>query len=327
MKKRNLLVLVMTLTLLVSLFAGCGAKSADYATEEASPMEEPMMYATKNEMVADEEMAVEDMSTSMQSAGGSDEKGKETEGEVHTYAEKIIYSGRSYMETTEFDKAVTALEQAVQQFDGFIQDSNVNGNTRRNSDGTTVVVNRWGYYTVRIPSARFDEFMTMTEGIGNVISSGRTAENVTSKYTDYEARLESLNTQEERLLSMLKESGDLESLIALEARLSEVRYEIESIERNLRDLNQRLSYSTVTVEIQEVEVYTPTATIQRSFGEKIADAFRDSWQGFGRGVQNFAVWLVGAIPTLLVLAVFATGVVFGVRKVCKNRKPKEKTEE
>ena len=46
-------------------------------------------------------------------------------------------------------------------------------------------------------------------------------------YTDYEARLSSLNTQEERLLDMLSKSEDVETLIALEQRLSDVRYEIE----------------------------------------------------------------------------------------------------
>lgn len=331
MKKKNLLVMLLVLTMLTALFTGCGAQSYKYATEEAAPMEEPMMYATTDEIVFEEEVAEEDMSVSMQSAGGTaGEDGAMDVDEVKTYAEKIIYSGRSYMETTEFDEALLALDRAVQQYGGFVQDSNISGNTRHNSDGTTVVVNRWGYYVVRIPTDAFDAFMAMTAQIGNVTSSSRTAENVTSQYTDYEARLESLNTQEERLLSMLEESGDLESLIALEARLSEVRYEIESIERNLRNLDQRLAYSTVTLEIQEVEVYTPTAAAQRSFGEKIADAFRDSWKGFARGCQNFTVWLVYALPTLLVLAFIAGGVigiVVAVRKRKKAAMEKEKTEE
>ncbi len=324
MKKRNLLALLLALTMLAAIFTGCGA-SSKYATEDtaAAPMEAPMF----KEEAVEEEMALMDTVVEYSTAGGSASDGKMEAQEVETYAEKIIYSGHSYMETTEFDKALQELEKAVNQFGGFVQESNVNGNTKRNSDGTTVVVNRWGYYVVRIPTARFDEFMMLTEGIGNVTSSGRNAENVTSQYTDYEARLSSLNTQEERLLSMLKESGDLESLIALEARLSEVRYEIESIERNLRNLDQRLAFSTVTLEIQEVEIYTPTTTTQRTFGEKIGDAFRDSWKNFGRGWQNFTVWLVYAIPTILVLAVIAAaiiGIVVGARKADRKRRDAKK---
>ncbi len=333
MKKRNLLIYFVMLTMILTLFAGCGAQSYDNVKEEAAAIEAPMMYATKDEAPVEEEMAVEDMSVSMQSAGGTaGEDGAMDVDEVKTYAEKIIYSGRSYLETTEFDEALLALDKAVQQYGGFVQDSNVSGNTSYNSDGTTAVVNRWGYFVVRIPADAFDSFMAMTAQIGNVTNSSRTAENVTSQYTDHEARLESLNMQEERLLSMLGESGDLESLIALEARLSEVRYEIESIERKLRNLDQQLAYSTVTLEIQEVEVYTPTAAVQRSFGEKIADAFHDSWKGFARGWQNFAVWLVSAVPTLLILAIVGFGfakIGFRIGKRRRSRKEagKEKSEE
>lgn len=322
---KKLFALLLALTMLTAALTGCGASSMKYAATEDMAAEAPMV---KEEAMVEEEMgAVMDM-VEYSTAGGTSSDGKMEAQEVNTYAEKIIYSGHSYMETTEFDKALVALENAVKEFGGFVQDSNVNGTTRRNADGTTVVVNRWGYYVVRIPTARFDEFMLLTEGIGNVTSSGRSAENVTSQYTDYEARLSSLNTQEERLLSMLEESGDLESLIALEARLSEVRYEIESIERNLRNLDQRLAYSTVNLEIQEVEVYTPTATTQRSFGEKIADAFRDSWKSFGRGWQNFTIWLVYSLPTLLLLAVLAVagvGVVLGIRKNVRKRKEKRRS--
>lgn len=336
MKKKNLLALLLALTMLAVLFTGCGASEKSYAggdmTAEAPQAEPKEETAVEEEMIFDEEAAVEDMSTAIQysTTSGTTEDGTMEVQEVETYAEKIIYSGYSHMETTEFDKALQALDSAVAQFGGFVQESNVNGNTRRNSDGTTVVVDRWGYYVVRIPAKRFDEFMMLTEGIGNVISSSRNAENVTSQYTDYEARLDSLNTQEERLLSMLEESGDLESLIALEARLSEVRYEIESIERNLRNLDQRLSYSTVTLEIQEVEVYTPTTTTQRSFGEKVGDAFHDSWKGFARGCQDFAVWLVYALPTLLVIAVIAAaviGIVIGARKADRKRRQKAQSKE
>ena len=68
-----------------------------------------------------------------------------------TYAEKIIYSGHVYMETTEFDEAIASLDQAVKSYGGFVQESSINGNTQHNKDGTTTVVDRWGYYVVRIP--------------------------------------------------------------------------------------------------------------------------------------------------------------------------------
>lgn len=307
--------------LLLTTAAGCGAASMNKSADTAAmteAVETPMEPAP--EIAWEEPMDSEDFSFATAAAGENAASEAQPSPEDANYAEKIIYSGHVYLETTEFDQSVAALEQAVKEYNGFVQDSSVDGSTRNNADGTTSVVSRWGYYTVRIPSSRFDEFMAMTGQLGNVTSSGRTAENVTSQYTDYEARLSSLKTQEERLLDMLEKSEDLDSLIQLESRLSEVRYEIESIEQNLRNLDQRLSYSTVSLELREVEIYTPTATAQRSFGQKLGDALSDGWQSFTRGLQNLTVGLAYLLPVLVLLAAAAAVVILIVRRVRRKKK-------
>lgn len=318
---KKYLAILMTLLLLTAMLTGCGAASKEMAAAAPEAMEqyvveEPAMEEAEVEYATEDAMDFSTTSTSQ-------ENGAMSVQEVQTYAEKIIYSGQVYMETTEFDKTVNDLDRAVKEFGGFVQESSVNGDSRHNDDGTTSVINRWGYYTVRIPTDKFDAFMTLTGEFGNVTSSSRTAENVTSQYTDYEARLSSLYTQEERLLAMLEESGDLDSLIQLEARLSEVRYEIESIERNLRNLDQKLAYSTVSLELREVQVYTPTATVQRTYGEKLADAFADGWNYFVRGLQRFTINLAEGLPSLVLFAIVVVVVVLVVRKTIKKRRAKK----
>ena len=314
-KRKSILALILAVVLLLT---ACGAKTESAAVEEA-PAAAPQ-YDMKYESVMEEapaeeaiEMELADIATSSNS-GSSEAMSVE---EVQTYAEKIIYSGYVNMETTYFDDAVNALDRAVKEYGGFVQDSSVNGWSRDNGDGTFTIMDRSAHYVVRIPAAKFDAFMALTQGIGNVTSSSRNAENVTSQYTDYEARLSSLYTQEERLLAMLEKTSDLDSLITLESRLSEVRYEIESIERNLRNLDQKLSFSTVTLDIREVEVYTPTVTVQRTFGEKLADAFADGWSYFVRRLQRFILWVAESLPGLILWAVILGG---GVLAFFKGRK-------
>lgn len=319
MKKRQSMLALALVFLL--LFTACGASSQDMAmTTQSSSVKYESAVKEEVEMEEAAEEVVE-ISTSSSTADSSRDMSVE---EVQDYAEKIIYSGYVSMETTEFDTAIAALDQAVKEYGGFVQDSNVNGSTYRYDDGSTKVKDRWANYVVRIPAEKFDAFMALTDGIGSVTSSSRSAENITSQYTDYEARLSSLKTQEERLLSMLDESGDLESLIALEARLSEVRYEIESIERNLRNFDQRLAYSTVTLNIQEVEIITPTVAVQRTYGQKLGDAFADGWNSFVRSLQRFTINTARSVPTLVLLAVLAVVAVLVVRKV--RRKIGKKTE-
>lgn len=224
-------------------------------------------------------------------------------------------------------RAISTLDAQIAAFGGFIERSDVNGDTRYNNDGTTSIINRWAYYTIRVPASRFEEFLHQTEGIGNVTSVSRYAENVTSQYTDYEARLDSLRTQEERLLAMLEKSEDVESLIALEQRLADVRYELESIERNLRNLDLQISYSTINLNLQEVEVYTPTVPVQRTFGEKLSDAFSDGWTGFVRGLQYFCLGLASSLPGLVLFVLIVLALFFLVRSILRKVKSGRKAKQ
>lgn len=327
MKKRiNILALALAVLLLAGCLAACGASSKSESTTSMSYDMAPAENAMMDMEIAVEEPAMAEESFSTASSAGPGALEVEA---VADFTEKIIYTGYVSIETTAFDDSLRDLEQAVAANGGFVQDSSVEGYSRTNADGTTSVVDRWASYTVRIPADRFSAFMALTDGIGNVTSSSRAAENVTSQYTDYEARLDSLYIQEERLLDMLEKSGDLESLITLEERLSEVRYEIESIERNLRNLDQKLAYSTVHLTLQEVEIYTPTVPVTRTFGEKLSDAFSSGWNGFVRGIQNFCLGLARNLFTLVLLAVLIVILILVLRKVRRHRrkKPEPKQEE
>ena len=330
MKKRSILAILLAMLLALTMLAGCGATSKSMAASDSAPAENYMTaespaddsYDMAAQMPAEEPAAAETeelYDTVATEAGGGAET-PEPDDSVADYTAKIIYTASVSIETTEFDKAVAALEAQVRKIGGFVESSNVTGDTQYNSDGTTTVVNRWAYYTVRIPCEQFESFLHETEGFGNVTSTSRDAQNVTSAYTDFEARLSSLNTQEERLLDMLAKSEDVETLIALEQRLSDVRYEIESIERSLRNYDMQIKYSTVNLDLREVEVYTPTVPVRRTFSQKLSDSLSDGWNGFTRGVQDLILGLAAALPTLILLAVIVVVAVVLVRKYRRKRR-------
>ena len=235
------------------------------------------------------------------------------------FTQKIIYSGHLSVETTEFDAAVAAIDRLVGELGGFVESSDVSGYTSYQPDGSTRVVDRYASYLLRVPSGKFQSAMSQAGAIGNVTSSGTNTENITSQYIDQEARRDSLEVQEERLLAMLEKSEDVETLVTLESRLSEVRYEIESIERQLRNWQMQVDYSTISLDLREVAVYTPTATVQRTFGEKMSDAFSDGWSGFVRGLQNFAMFLARSLPGLVIFAALVIAVIVIIRRFCRSR--------
>lgn len=328
MKKQSILAILLAALLALTIFTGCAA-STQFVSADSAPQDPGASYNSKSEAAAaempmeepaaaEEEFAYDTVATTESGSGASETP--EPDDSVADYTAKIIYTASVSIETTEFDKAVAALESQVQKIGGFVESSNVTGDTQYNDDGTTTVVNRWAYYTVRIPCEQFESFLHETEGFGNVTSTSRDAQNVTSAYTDYEARLSSLNTQEERLLDMLAKSEDVETLIALEQRLSDVRYEIESIERSLRNYDMQIKYSTVNLDLREVEIYTPTVPVRRTFSQKLADSLSDGWNGFTRGIQNVILGLASALPALILLAVIIAAVIVCIKKARKKRR-------
>ena len=185
MKKRSLLATLLAALLVLVVFTGCAASSkmaaADTASapngyydskQEAAAAETPMEAPAEPE----EEFAYDTVATTEAGSGAAETP--EPDDSVADYTAKIIYTASVSIETTEFDKAVAALESQVQKIGGFVESSNVTGDTQYNADGTTSIVNRWAYYTVRIPCEQFEAFLHETEGFGNVISTSRDAQNV-----------------------------------------------------------------------------------------------------------------------------------------------------
>ena len=336
MKKIRIFAILLAVTLLAIIFTACAASSKNamsmassdsFAVTETTSAPAAAEWKSEPESPMEEFAETEEYDGAAFSTTANDvtEDGA-PEADVTDTAAKIIYSANLQAQTTDFDAAIATLDKQIASFGGFIERSDIRGDTLYNNDGTTSVINRWAYYTIRVPAAKFEDFLHQTEGIGNVTSVSRYAENVTSQYTDYEARLSSLRTQEERLLAMLEKSEDVDSLIALEQRLADVRYELESIERNLRNLDLQISYSTVNLNLEEVEIYTPTVSVQRTFGEKLSDAFSDGWKSFTRSLQYFCLGLASSLPGLVLFVLIVAVLILIVRKIIRKVRARRETQ-
>ena len=239
--------------------------------------------------------------------------------------EKMVYSVSLTLETTAFDDSISVLQSVARDFGGYVEYSNVTGNTRYYSDGSTAVIQRTAQYRIAVPADSLDSAVSRIRSIGNLTSEVSNADNVTSQYTDLSARLESLNVQEERLLELMKTSDNIESLIVLEDKLADVTYQKESYQRQLDNLERKIAYSVITVRMDEVSGYTPTATVTRTFGERLGDAFRDGWSGFVSGFEDFLVWFAESLPGILLFVAFILVLIFLIRFLIRKfnnpRKP------
>lgn len=233
---------------------------------------------------------------------------------------KIIKNVTITAETKEYDKATADIEAAVSGFGGYMQASNKTGS----SYGDKYASSRRAYYTIRIPAENLDAFMGETEGLVNVTSKNTNVDDITETYTDIEARLATLKTQETRLLELLAKAKNIDEIIILEDKLSSVRYEIERYTAQIKNYDARIAYSTVTLTVNEVIEYTATPVVNPSFGERMKKAFTNSWKNFAEGCKDFAVEFTYALPGLLLFIAIAGVVVAVTLTIVKKNVKKHK---
>ena len=109
-----------------------------------------------------------------------------------------------------------------------------------------------GWYTMRIPSDRFDEAVGRVEQLGERVSASLSSQDVTEEYVDLEGRLNYWRQQEGFYSALLDEVTEVSELIALQKQMREVLLTIEQIEGRKRYLDSRTDFATLTVGLTEV---------------------------------------------------------------------------
>ena len=109
--------------------------------------------------------------------------------------------------------------------------------------------------------------------------------------------------QEARLLEMMDLAETVEDIITIEDKLTDVRYRIDSLQSSLNNWDRRVSYSSLNLTVKEVQVYTPETVVKITYGQRLAKAFTNSLKNAGEFFQDLLVFLVSALPTLVILAV------------------------
>ena len=296
MKKILSLLLAVLMTL---SFCACGT-SSDFKTESAADYS----YAERSEAPADTAvtMMAEEYGSGANGLAASDAMPDAPSADSSDInPDKIIYSADTTIETTEFDETIAGLNELIAQYDGWIESSSVNGaNYYSKSRGSAS--NRSASYTVRIPSENFQTLMNSLSTLGNIPYTHTYTQNVTAQYYDTQARMNAYKAQETKLLEMMDLAESVEDIIAIEEKLTDVRYMIESLQSSLNNWDRRVNYSTVDISVNEVSAYTPSAPVKVSYGERLVNSFVGSVKGAVEFFKDLLVFIVSMIPTLVILA-------------------------
>ena len=280
-RRRPIGVLLVALVLL----AGCGGSAGGAAGGGDSAA------------VAETNVEAERAADGGGAAGGEGGDAAQTDGAAAT-GRSIIRTGEVRLRVENYERARANLTAAVEARGGYVSDSSKRINDRGEASWTA------GRVVLRVPAENFSDTMGTVESEGRVLESSTSTQDVTDQVVDLQARLDNLRAERDRLRELYQRANDTEDVLAVERRLSEVQTEIEQTEARLQNLQRRVAYSTITVEMTEPRPDRPAP--DQWYDTPVLAAFLDSVHGVGVVLRAAVVGVAYAAPYLLVfLAPFA----------------------
>ena len=296
---------VLTGVLALSMLSGCGSVSkmameSAYDTAASNYSAAGGVYYDSGDYEYADEVSEENGSSQAETV----EKGETT-------GRKLIRNVDMDVETESFDALLASAQSQAEELGGYIESSSISNSSYASSTSAA----RSARLTARIPSEKLDGYLAGISKQSNVTRKSESTEDVTLQYVDLQSHKKALLAEQESLLSMMEQAESIEDIIAINEQLTDVRYQIESMESQLRTYDNQVDYSTVNLYIDEVERYTPGAA--KSAGARIAEGFSANIYRVGSFFKNFAIEFIILLPILIAIAIVLGIAILIVRIIIK----------
>lgn len=234
----------------------------------------------------------------------------------------IIKNGEMRLLVNSTDSAIEQVTDSAVNSGGYIVSSRV----------TLVGAYKNARMTMGVPVDQFEAVMRQLRALAvKVISENASGQDVSDEFVDLQSRVGNLEATAARIREFLKDTKTVEEALKVNSELSAVEDEIEKIKGRMQYLKDRAAYSTIVVDIEEVQptpTPTPTATPTPTptpvvwqpikTAEKAADTLGDLL----KSLIEALIWVVIVVlPCLLPLAAVVALVVY-LRRRSMQRKDK-----
>ncbi len=196
---------------------------------------------------------------------------------------KLIKTGDLSLHVESVNQATADISTVVTAKEGMVISSNI---TRGENSYS-------GYMNVRVPAAEFEITMALLKELAIYVDSENSnSSDVTEYYMDIEARLKNKQAEEAQYLEIMKQASTVTDTLAVTQALNDVRYEIESLQAQIKSYDTQIDYSNIYISLSE---------------DESAAATSETWSPSStlHGAQSdFVVFLQGAADLLIYAGIF-----------------------
>ncbi|MGE4284686.1 MAG: DUF4349 domain-containing protein [Clostridia bacterium] len=211
---------------------------------------------------------------------------------------KVIFNSFMVLEVEDFDTKFKMINSIVQNSGiGYLQSSNIRS-TKISSDPEKY--RKEGSIVLRVAQNKFENVLTEVRSMGTVLDDRTNSEEITDQYYDAKYRTQMYEAEREKVMEYLKKANDLNTMLQLEKRITEITYEIERLKGSLRKWDNLVEFSTITIELHE-KVPENLRIKSNGYGERLLDALMDSFEDTIRALGNLVIGIIRLLPTLTIL--------------------------
>ena len=175
--------------------------------------------------------------------------------------------------------------------------------------------------TVRIPSQKYESFVTSLGDLGDVRSQNADVENVSQEYKDAGIQLKILEAKEAAYLKMLKKAENTNEILTIQNTLTEIQVQIEQLKSRIQTIETDVAYSFINIEISEVARYQDEPKETDTFFQRLSNTVTETAEDF----LDFLEWLLFTVIRLfpyVIVFIVVLPIIFRIRKRYRKKHPK-----
>lgn len=202
---------------------------------------------------------------------------------------KIIKSSNSRYKVKHVKTALNQIKNMAQKRDAYISDLRFEDNKYQKEIR----------FTLKVPSSNFD---TMMDSIGKVAEfidyENITTQDVTEEYMDLQTRLNTKLEVKARYEAVLRKNAKtVEDILATEDKLRIIQEEIESVQGRLKYLSNKVSYSTMQIDLYETVDYKEEPGVyNKTFWSKTKEGLTFGWHF----MESIVLGIIYVWPLLII---------------------------